>query len=26
VPAGVNCTSTWTWTMKKGTKTPPSCN
>jgi hypothetical protein len=25
VPAGTNCTSTWTWTMKKGTKTPPGC-
>ena len=25
IPAGVNCTSTWTWTMKKGTKTPPAC-
>ncbi|HEY0871135.1 MAG TPA: hypothetical protein VGD55_12105, partial [Acidothermaceae bacterium] len=20
-----NCTSTWTWTMKKGSKTPPTC-
>jgi len=25
VPAMANCTSTWTWTMKKGTKTPPGC-
>jgi hypothetical protein len=25
VPAMANCTSTWTWTMKKGTKTPPAC-
>jgi len=25
-PAAMNpCTSTWTWTMKIGTKTPPSC-
>jgi len=25
VPAMADCTSTWTWTMKKGTKTPPTC-
>jgi hypothetical protein len=25
VPAGGTCTSTWTWHMKKGTKTPPGC-
>jgi len=25
-PAGGSCTSTWTWHMKKGTKTPPACN
>jgi hypothetical protein len=25
VPAMANCTSTWTWTMKKGSKTPPAC-
>ncbi len=25
VPAMANCTSTWTWTLKKGTKTPPTC-
>ena len=25
-PAGGTCTSTWTWHMKKGTKTPPGCN
>jgi hypothetical protein len=24
-PAGGTCTSTWTWHMKKGTKTPPGC-
>jgi hypothetical protein len=26
VPTGGMCTSTWTWHMKKGTKTPPGCN
>lgn len=25
-PAGGSCTSTWTWHMKKGAKTPPACN
>jgi hypothetical protein len=25
-PTGGTCTSTWTWHMKKGTKTPPGCN
>jgi len=25
-PTGGTCTSTWTWHMKKGTKTPPACN
>ena len=25
-PAGGSCTSTWTWHMKHGTKTPPACN
>jgi hypothetical protein len=25
VPAMADCTSTWTWTLKKGTKTPPGC-
>jgi hypothetical protein len=25
-PAGGTCTSTWTWHMKKGTKTAPACN
>ena len=25
-PSGGTCTSTWTWHMKKGTKTPPACN
>jgi hypothetical protein len=25
-PAGGTCTSTWTWHMAKGTKTPPGCN
>jgi len=24
-PTGGTCTSTWTWHMKKGTKTPPAC-
>src|SRR5260221_581988 len=24
-PTGGMCTSTWTWHMKKGTKTPPGC-
>jgi hypothetical protein len=26
VPTGGTCTSTWTWHMKAGTKTPPDCN
>jgi hypothetical protein len=26
VPTGGTCTSTWTWTMMIGTKTPPACN
>ncbi len=26
VPSGGTCTSTWTWHMVKGTKTPPACN
>lgn len=25
-PTGGTCTSTWTWHMAKGTKTPPGCN
>lgn len=25
IPAGGMCTSTWTWHLKKGTKTPPGC-
>jgi hypothetical protein len=25
VPAMADCTSTWTWTMSKGSKTPPGC-
>lgn len=25
-PPGGACTSTWTWHMKKGTKTPPGCD
>jgi hypothetical protein len=25
-PTGGTCTSTWTWHMKKGTKSPPGCN
>jgi len=25
-PAAGSCTSTWTWHMKKGSKTPPGCN
>ncbi len=25
-PAGGTCTSSWTWHMKKGTKTPPGCD
>ena len=25
LPPNTDCTSTWTWTMKKGTKTPPGC-
>ena len=25
IPTGGMCTSTWTWHMKKGTKTPPGC-
>jgi hypothetical protein len=24
-PSGGTCTSSWTWHMKKGTKTPPAC-
>jgi hypothetical protein len=24
-PTGGTCTSTWTWTMKRNTKTPPEC-
>jgi hypothetical protein len=26
VPTGGACSSMWTWTMQKGTKTPPGCN
>jgi hypothetical protein len=26
IPSGGTCTSTWTWHMVKGTKTPPACN
>ena len=25
VPAMTACTSTWTWTLTKGSKTPPTC-